>query len=654
MENIRKNYEKELRTLEISDEEELTVKLVTKKFNIKALKVHSDKTHTDDDEEFKELLNHYNKLKEAIAEVSKEENNDEEQSDLQSFFEKHNFAREFSQSWTIFVEKEKVNDWKNIMSSLYPDYKNTQGNGTQFKTQVEERIVFTTLYDVEVPKMNIQGNHNCIRKFVLNILPELYSKVRNIPSLLQSEKTKKVPINAKVKLSGETVFSCEVCPKTYIRKAAIKKHIQMKHGRQMPPEQVSIAPPIPMGCVETAKPSESIVIEEIDDDNKEPSESIEIEEIDDDTVEGIVEERRCPTPLPENIFICAECSRGFETQREVEHHMNYFHSQVSVEDRLRRLEAELAYEKSQHSDHLESLESTLREVESHKQTICELENLSRTKDKEIEDLRREIESKEKENKKSTEKLNEEVNNLKKQNLQTSEALRLAVLERENLRENDRILLNTLDMMKIYVESIKNKEGVLDNKIFKCDKCPLTFTSVKHLQEHKKNKHSVVYNDVLQREEEETEKAEIIYTCNKCNFVTKEENDLTGHTKSSHDSFECDLCSNKYELESNLQEHKNKDHVVTHCEFCSYRSGSSSKMNEHVRSTHVNNRRRDIPCIYWNHGYCKYFEMCKFSHVEIPACPLQENCNEYKCPLYHSNKTFNNFLGRNLRKAIRNQ
>ena len=59
MENIRKNYEKELRTLEISDEEELTVKLVTKKFKKKALKVHSDKTHKDD-EEFKELLNDYN------------------------------------------------------------------------------------------------------------------------------------------------------------------------------------------------------------------------------------------------------------------------------------------------------------------------------------------------------------------------------------------------------------------------------------------------------------------------------------------------------------------------------------------------------------------------------------------------------------------
>ena len=144
MENIRKDFKKELKNLEISEEEELTVKLVTRKFKKKALKVHSDKNREKDDEEFKELLNDYNNLKEAISEVVKDVNVEDEQTDLQSFFEKHNFAREFSQSWTIFVEKEKVNTWKNIMSSLYPDYKNTQGNGTQFKTQVEERIVYTT------------------------------------------------------------------------------------------------------------------------------------------------------------------------------------------------------------------------------------------------------------------------------------------------------------------------------------------------------------------------------------------------------------------------------------------------------------------------------------------------------------------------------
>ena len=62
------------------------------------------------------------------------------------------------------------------MSRLYTNEKKLQGNGTQYKTPVDDRIVYTTLYDVEVTKMNIQGNHSCIQKFVPNILPDIYKK----------------------------------------------------------------------------------------------------------------------------------------------------------------------------------------------------------------------------------------------------------------------------------------------------------------------------------------------------------------------------------------------------------------------------------------------------------------------------------------------
>ena len=56
MENIRKQLEQELRNLEIGEGEELNAKLVAKRFKKKALRVHSDKTHSNDDEEFKKLL----------------------------------------------------------------------------------------------------------------------------------------------------------------------------------------------------------------------------------------------------------------------------------------------------------------------------------------------------------------------------------------------------------------------------------------------------------------------------------------------------------------------------------------------------------------------------------------------------------------------
>ena len=168
MENLREQLESELKNLEVEPEEELTLRLVTKKFKKKALKVHSDKTGKNDDEEFKQLLQDYNKVKDALNEIANEvdaNEEDEVKTDLQNFFDKHNFAKEFSKTWTIFIEKHKVQEWKREMSERYPDSKPLQGNGIQFKTIVDEKFVYTTLYDVNIPKMNIQGNHPCIRKF---------------------------------------------------------------------------------------------------------------------------------------------------------------------------------------------------------------------------------------------------------------------------------------------------------------------------------------------------------------------------------------------------------------------------------------------------------------------------------------------------------
>ena len=221
MEYIRKQFANELKNLEVEEGEEISAKILSKKFKRKALKVHSDKTRTQDDEEFKQLLHDYNKLKEALSEIN--ENVEDEKTDLQTFFETHNFAKEFSQSWTIFIEKERIEKWKQEMTFRFPDPMILQGNGTQYQSQVDDRIVYTTLYDVESPKMNIQGNHICIRKFVLTILPVIYKSIRDkIPVIQTADKARKLPVNAKVKLTGETIHSYDVCPKTYVRKLNIK------------------------------------------------------------------------------------------------------------------------------------------------------------------------------------------------------------------------------------------------------------------------------------------------------------------------------------------------------------------------------------------------------------------------------------------------
>ena len=82
-------------------------------------------------------------------------------------------------------------------------------------------------------------------------------------------------------------------------------------------------------------------------------------------------------------------------------------------------------------------------------------------------------------------------------MKTSEALRSAILERENLRENDRIMLNTLDMMKIYVDQLKNKEANLIENSFKCQDCEFSATISEDLKIHIKNAHKGGPHDDLQ-------------------------------------------------------------------------------------------------------------------------------------------------------------
>ena len=91
---------------------------------------------------------------------------DAEKDDTQEFLEHHNFAKEFSKSWTVFVEKHMVNAWLKEMRKRFPDPRAVQGNGFQFRTHLKEKTVYSTFYNVEIPKINIQGNHSCIRKHI--------------------------------------------------------------------------------------------------------------------------------------------------------------------------------------------------------------------------------------------------------------------------------------------------------------------------------------------------------------------------------------------------------------------------------------------------------------------------------------------------------
>ena len=103
MENLRKAYKKELDNLEIGENEEITAKILNKKFKSKALKQNHD--------EFKELMKNYHVLLNTFSKILNLDD-ETEKTDSMKFFEKHNVANEKSQIWTIIIENDKVEKWR--------------------------------------------------------------------------------------------------------------------------------------------------------------------------------------------------------------------------------------------------------------------------------------------------------------------------------------------------------------------------------------------------------------------------------------------------------------------------------------------------------------------------------------------------------------
>ena len=190
---------------------------------------------------------------EAIEEVEKEETNNEkegnksnEKCETQMFFEKHNFAKEFSQSWTIYIEKEKVTAWMNGLTKYCGSLEELQAKGFQFKFLNENGRVSYTLYDVMVPKMNIQGNQYAIRMFVMDSLPNIYKNV-----ILEL-----TPAIVEHKENGDIQYNCDVCDKKYLRLKCLKTHIESKHA---PLKMSQLSPLIPNQVKRRVSQSQEVV-----------------------------------------------------------------------------------------------------------------------------------------------------------------------------------------------------------------------------------------------------------------------------------------------------------------------------------------------------------------------------------------------------------
>ena len=236
MEDFVRNYHEELGRLDVQEGEEVTAKMLSMKFKKKALQTHPDKTgDVDNDTEFKNLLNDYNMLIDALNKM-KEDENEHEINDLADFFAQNNIAKENSLSYTILVEKAKSTEWKNELKKMHLTTlpKKLACGGFQYKTEVLGNIISMSHYknpsDGQA-KLHIQGSKYHSRIFIVNDLPKIYKRVSE--KAKKKEASKDMAKKKQALVAKSLSFACTLCDNEYARQANLARHIATKHTKSI-------------------------------------------------------------------------------------------------------------------------------------------------------------------------------------------------------------------------------------------------------------------------------------------------------------------------------------------------------------------------------------------------------------------------------------
>ena len=85
-----------------------------------------------------------------------------------------------------------------------------------------------------------------------------------------------------------------------------------------------------------------------------------------------------------------------------------------------------------------------------------------------------------------------------------------------------------------------------------------------------------------------------------------------------------------------------------CDVCNFTANSDEHLSRHLESNHrfqkVNNRRsgfspeerrRNGICSFWNTSSCRFEELCRFSHEQIPQCHYDGFCRNNRCRFAYS-------------------
>ena len=576
------------------------------------------------------------------------------------------------------------------MERQYPNPKHLQGQGTQYKTSIEEKNVYTTSYDVLIPKMNIQGNHNSIRMFVLDVLPKIYKKVCEDAQNGKALRSEMLPLNVRVKLSAETTYSCDVCGKKYIRKPALKKHIQIKHTREhLSPQQAIISPSLPLPMPASMSSNMLPVLQDIFPHNRKSSSNL----LEDNKYENngtinleettVIQEETGPHHIDTN-WQCGECGKVFGEENHLEEHMATTHAEKSWQcDEC----GETFPDEYQLTEHFKSIHASVTNTQCTEcgKVSCDAKMLEdHVKDnhaenelmKELELLRRRHEVLKEKHEEAVKKNKEYARNLF-QYIQENTELK------NDAKKDAETLADTLSMNQVLVEELKVKDEIIkaneillnennrdnvtenvnvvnksnrnSNKI-QCNLCEWSSTKPSHLEGHML-KHTGQY------------------MCGVCDKMFKTKNEAKEHEETHSNKFVCITCDKVFLSEHSFKQHMQSKHgnndrartslPVGHpnryqrkesvqnipCTICSKVFATGKEVDDHMEFHKEENKTqqgfqstwKEKICRYFRNGFCFKGEQCLFKHIEAsghqaPPCRRGQQCSfkaRNMCKFFHS-------------------
>ena len=181
-------YLNDLDTLDLSNEDFITLAVVTKKYKSLSLLLHPDKNpqnvqkHTD---LFQELNSSYRRLFDHIHKNIDKTQIDGEELNLYEYYNLHNIVKENRNSVTVTIENSRAKQWETTMTSLFgPATINKDRTGKIWQVhnyQNSDQKVTITLYirpkSDNLSKLHIQSGASYDKVFSTLELPVIYQKV---------------------------------------------------------------------------------------------------------------------------------------------------------------------------------------------------------------------------------------------------------------------------------------------------------------------------------------------------------------------------------------------------------------------------------------------------------------------------------------------